>query len=274
LPSEESPSFAVGETLSFEERPGDIAVLTLNRPDARNSLTAEVWRDLADALTSIESRQFRGVILTGRGPSFSAGGDLKSGPELGTRAFRKAGRVELAHMVLKRIVDFPVPIVAAVQGPALGVGWSLVLACDVIVAREDVYFSAPFSSVGAVPDGGLAWFLTNTIGTYRAAELIFSGRRLLARDALAWGLINSIVDTEIVEAATRIIEGFSRSSPDAVELSGNLINAAHGTTLDQFLALEVALAALAQSGPDAAEGRRAFTDKDEPAWRRDLGRED
>jgi 2-(1,2-epoxy-1,2-dihydrophenyl)acetyl-CoA isomerase len=161
-------------------------------------------------------------------------------------------------------------VIAAVEGGAVGVAWSLALACDLTVAGADAYFLAPFTQRGLVPDGGSAWFLTRAIGPQRAAELLMLPDRLPAARAEALGLVNRVVPTgaaltEALELARRLVEG----APDALSLTKRLLAMAERTpSYRDFLDQEWATAALALHGPDVVEGRTAFIEGRAPNFNR------
>jgi 2-(1,2-epoxy-1,2-dihydrophenyl)acetyl-CoA isomerase len=246
--------------------PGTMLVV-LNRPEARNALSWESWTELDAALDEAADPSTRVVVLTGSGGYFSAGGDLKTPPAGGTGPFSAVSRLELAQHVLHRIQTLTVPVIAAVEGCAIGLGWSLALACDLIVAAADAFFQAPFTQRGVVPDGGAAWMLSRRVGPYLAAEWLFTGARLPAGQALEHGLVNRVVAAgEALSAATTLAETLVAASPHAVELTKRLLHAAADVDLERYFSLELATAAVAQAGPDAAEGRLAFRDRRAPHW--------
>jgi enoyl-CoA hydratase/carnithine racemase len=243
-------------------------LVALNRPEARNALSWASWAALAEALAgAVTDPSTRAVILTGNGGFFSAGGDLKTPPAGGCGPFSAVSRLEVAQRVLRRIQALSVPVIAAVEGGAVGLGWSLVLACDLVVAAEDAFFQAPFTARGIVPDGGAGWMLHRRAGPYRAAEWLLTGVRVPAGEAFEQGLVNRIVPAgEAVKAATALTESLVTASPHAVDLTKRLLLAASDTDLDGYLSLELATAAVAQAGPDAAEGRLAFVERRPPRW--------
>jgi 2-(1,2-epoxy-1,2-dihydrophenyl)acetyl-CoA isomerase len=243
------------------------ALATLNRPKSRNALAWESWEQLraaADAAAGDPS--VRCLVITGAGGFFSSGGDLKSPPVGGTGPLAKVGRLELAHSVIRRLQALQIPVIAAVEGGAVGLGWSLVLACDLVVAAEDAFFQAPFVDRGVVPDGGAVWMLSHRAGPHISAEWLLTGARVSATEAFRVGLVNRLVPSgTALEAAGELARSIGAASPDAVQLTKRLLAAADGP-LDTYLALELTVAAMAQAGPDAAEGRQAFAERRPPRW--------
>ncbi|BBX00979.1 enoyl-CoA hydratase [Mycolicibacterium moriokaense] len=243
--------------LVLREDSGAVAVLLLNRPAQRNALRYESWTALSDLLTEVAADEgIRGVVLAGAGGFFCAGGDLKSGPAHGTGPLGPAGRVEHAQRVMEQLKAVPVPTVAAVEGAAVGLGWSLALACDLVVAASDAFFSAPFVARAVVPDGGLAWRLTQQVGRHRAASLLLRGERLTASDAQHAGLVTDVAEPgSAIDRAVTIAGEFADADRGAVEMTKRLINSAEAAQLAAFHPLELAMATVAQQRSASAAAR-------------------
>ncbi|MGH9022829.1 MAG: enoyl-CoA hydratase/isomerase family protein, partial [Acidimicrobiia bacterium] len=161
------------------------------------------------------------------------------------------------------------PTVAAVEGFAVGAGWSLVLACDLVVAAEGSFFAAPFLSRGLLPDAGAGWFLPRALGPHRAAEFLFLGDRLTAERAAELGLVNRLVEPgraleEALDLATRLADG----PPNALGLAKGLLRSGQSPSLQAFLEAELLAVALNSHGSEVAEGRSAFLERREPRFRR------
>ena len=192
---------------------------------------------------------------------FSAGGDLKSGPARGAGPMAPAARLEHAQRVLLQLRSMPVPVIAAVEGGAIGIGWSLALSCDLVVAARDAFFSAPFVARGVVPDGGATWYLTERLGRHRASELLLLGGRLPAEEAHRIGLVNITSDPgRAMECAVQIATTIAGADRGTVEMSKRLLARAEDAPLDTFFALELATATIAQQSGTAAAARSSFTD--------------
>ena len=249
-----------------------ITVITMDGPARRNAMAGSTMADLGSALrAAAEDHRVRAVVITGAGGFFSAGADLKAvGASSGTGVGAPAERLAVIQDVLDLIHRMPKPVIAAVEGGAVGVAWSLALACDLTVAGADAYFLAPFTQRGLVPDGGSAWFLTRAIGPQRAAELLMLPDRLPAARAEALGLVNRVVPTgtalaEALDLAGRLVEG----APDALSLTKRLLAMAERTpSYRDFLDQEWTTAALAMHGPDVVEGRTAFIEGRAPNFNR------
>jgi enoyl-CoA hydratase/carnithine racemase len=244
------------ECLVLREDTDGIAVVTLNRPGQRNALRYESWTELSQVLTDAETDDVYGIVITGANGFFSAGGDLKSGPAHGSGPLGPAGRVEHAQRVMEQVKALPMPTIAAVEGAAVGLGWSLALACDLIVAASDSFFSAPFVARAVVPDGGLAWRLTQQLGRHRAANLLLRGSRLTAVEAHAVGLVTEVVEPGSAVARARAVAAeLGEADAGAIEMTKRLINAAEAAQLATFHPLELAMATVAQQRSASGEAR-------------------
>src|SRR4030095_3679925 len=181
------------QTLQVERR-GAVATLTMNRPEARNAVDLEMRQELVAALDEIEADEAaRVLILTGRGGHFCAGGDVKSMKAKRSTAAEGRARVEMLNRMVLKLVDFPRPTIAMVDGYAVGAGTNLALCCDLTVASEGAKFGELFWTIGLAPDGGGTWLLSRLIGLARAKELIFTADMIDAAEAARIGLVNRVV---------------------------------------------------------------------------------
>jgi 2-(1,2-epoxy-1,2-dihydrophenyl)acetyl-CoA isomerase len=190
------------ETVNLRLTGGELR-LELNRPDTLNAWIPQLGRDLLAALEYARTDEVRAVTITGAGRAFSSGADLRAGFETtpeGKPDVETPLR-EVYHPVISQIRRLPKPVLAAVNGPAVGIGCSLALACDLIVARESSYFLLAFINIGLVPDGGSSLLVPARAGWTRAAEMAMLGERIPARQALEWGLINRAVADDEFDAA-------------------------------------------------------------------------
>ncbi|HEY4896192.1 MAG TPA: enoyl-CoA hydratase-related protein, partial [Solirubrobacteraceae bacterium] len=200
---------------------GAAVTIYLNRPDALNAWNGQLGSDLLAALERAAGDDaVRAIILTGAGRAFSSGADLKdfSGglttPDGRPDVYRTL--TERYHPIMRAVREVPKPVLASVNGPAVGIGCSLALCCDLIVASESAYFLLAFVNIGLVPDGGSSLFVPTRIGMARWAELAMLGERLPAATALDWGLINRVFADEELAAETaslaaRLAAGPTRS---------------------------------------------------------------
>lgn len=251
-------------------RRGAAAKLELNRPDRMNAWNAQLARDLLAALTSVgEDAGVRAVLLTGAGRAFSSGADLKESQSPG-----EAGPHDLYSVLTQRyhplilgVREMPKPVVAAVNGAAAGIGLSLALACDLVIAAESAYFLLAFVNIGLVPDGGSSLLVPSRVGFTRAAEMAMLGERIAARQAQEWGLINQVWPDEELQAragelVTRLADGPTRSYAGIKRQLNNWLYQRMGEQLEFEAGIQQEMGA---SG-DFAEGVKAFTEKRQPRF--------
>jgi 2-(1,2-epoxy-1,2-dihydrophenyl)acetyl-CoA isomerase len=248
-------------------RDGPAARILLNRPDALNAWNEQFGRDLLDAIeTTSADQSVRAVLITGAGRGFSSGADLKeqrSGdgglPDLSLRLR------ELYHPIITGIREMPKPAVAAVNGPAVGIGCSLALACDLILAAESAYFLLAFVNIGLVPDGGSTAFLPARVGYARAAEMAMLGERVPADQALEWGLVNGVVpDGDLESAATELLERLAAGPTASYAGAKRLLNRRMYTDLAGQLEAEADQQRDQGHTKDFVEGVMAFVEKRPP----------
>lgn len=246
--------------LLFDLRDNDIAVITFNRPRQRNTISFTLWEQFSAALDRLENTTpARMLVLCGAEGYFGNGGDVKLPPARGDGALALAARLEMGQRIIQRLRALPIPTVAAVEGGAYGISWSIAMACDMIFAAENACFGAPFLDYGLVPDGGAAWFLTRQIGGRRAAEIILSGRTLEAAEALSLGLVSRVVQPGAA-VAEALAMGASMGSGNrkAVELAKRLLVEAEKGDLASTHALELVYCHLCQTGEEVLRAREAF----------------
>jgi 2-(1,2-epoxy-1,2-dihydrophenyl)acetyl-CoA isomerase len=258
----------VGYQTLFHERRDTVATITLNRPDARNALDIVMRRELIAALDEVEAdAAARVLILTGAGGHFCAGGDVKTMREKRHTAAEGRARVELLNAMVRRLVDFPKPTIAMVDGYAVGAGSNLALCCDLIVASDRAKFGELFWKIGLVPDGGGTWLLPRVVGLARAKELIFTADVIDAAEALRIGLVNRVVPVAELEAATRALaEKIAAGPPAVLKMAKHMVNRAATSDLAAALDLEAFSQGLAIASEDHQEGLRAFFEKRPPRF--------
>ncbi len=258
--------------LVLAERSDGILTLTLNRPELRNPVSdADMIEALLAAIAPLnEDIGVRCVILTGAGTAFSSGGNINKMGESGglsaalpaqTRRNYKEGiqRLPLAFEVLE------VPVIAAVNGAAIGAGCDLTLMCDIRIAAKSAKFAESFIKLGIVPGDGGAWLLPRVVGFSKACEMALTGDLLNAEEALACGLVSAVVpDEELLDAARRIAAKIAANPPHVMRLTKRLLRQAYTSTLDAHLDVASAFQALAHATRDHNEAVAAFKAKRAP----------
>lgn len=252
-----------GDAAVDVRRDGGLVTIRLNRPKTRNAITEDDIDTLIVELRTIEdSPGDRAVLIAGSERGFCAGIDLTARLKRPmTRFMRRVG--ELAT----RLHHLPMPTVAAVQGPAVGVGFSLALACDFIIADENSYFLLPFHQRGLTLDGGATWLLPKRIGIGRAKEVAFLGERIGAARALELGIANAVsgtadFDATVYDWLSRLVAG----PPQAQRMSKELLNAADTIPFETALAAEAYAQSVASASDEAREGIKAFVTKRVPTF--------
>lgn len=248
-------------------RKGAVATVRLNRPDKLNALTDEMKERLTSFFVDLAADVgVRVILLTGAGRGFCAGGDVSTMANF-KPASAKA-RVRKAQQVVLNLANIEKPVIAAVRGPVAGIGWSLALACDLIVASETAVFHQSFAKIGLVPDGGAVFFLAQILGVYRAKELVYMARPTTARDAHALGLVNRVVPDESLETvAEGLAEELARGPAFALGATKRMFKILHTPSLDSFLESEAWAQGMSLLTEDHAEGSRAFREKRRPDFR-------
>jgi enoyl-CoA hydratase/carnithine racemase len=241
-----------------------VALLRLNRPEARNALSPELMEELAGALERLDpDPEVRCVVIAGSEKVFVAGADIKAMAE---RSFAEALRHPAASF-WRRLAAIKAPMVAAVSGYALGGGCELALACDMIVAAEGAWFGQPEIDLGIIPGGGGTQRLARVLGKQRAMELALTGRRFDAQEASRLGLVNRVAANDAwLEEAMSLARAVAEKPPIAARLAKQAVIAAEETALSAGLETERRLYELAMATEDRVEGMRAFVEKREPEF--------
>ena len=253
------------ETILTERR-GDVLVLTLNRPDRLNAASLAMADELNDALDRLEGA--RAVLLTGAGRAFCSGADLqaRAGGDMGRGSH--AALTRHYNPLMMKLAELDVPIVSAVNGPAAGIGCSIALAADFVVAGRSAYFLQAFVNIGLVPDGGASWMLPRLVGRARATEMMMLGEKIAAERAENWGMIHACVDDEALMPRALALAGRLAAGPTgALGLMRRNSAAAMDGTYAEALGREAAGQRTAGGTADAAEGGTAFLQKRKPAFR-------
>jgi enoyl-CoA hydratase/carnithine racemase len=259
------------------QQDGQIVTITLNDPAMRNPISE---RETVDAIVAALERlnqdgTARVAILTGSGSAFSSGGDLRAMQKnFEARASQPALTTQYYKFGIQRIPlafeKLDVPIIAAVNGPAIGAGLDLACMCDMRVASESARFAESFVKVGLVPGDGGAWLLPRVVGYSKACEMAFTGDMLDASEALACGLVSRVVpDAELLDAAKALAIRVAVNPPYAVRMAKRLLIEGRHSRLDTLLELSASLQALAHATADHREAVTAFLEKRKPEFKGD-----
>ena len=252
-------------TVLFEER-GAVAIATLNRPQALNSFTRQMHRELGDAMGRVEANPaIRALVITGAGRGFCAGADLSEfdfapGPDLVERANPGPVIDQAFNPAVRRLQALRVPTIAAVNGVAAGAGASLAMTCDIAIAAPGASFIQAFSKIGLIPDAGGSWFLVERLGLARALALSMTGDKLPALQAKEWGMIWDVAD-DALAAALAMAEKLAVMPTQALVATRHLLRDASTRTLHQQLDAERDTQSAMGHTHDYIEGVMAFLEK-------------
>ena len=257
------------ETVNLYRR-GPGAKIELNRPERMNAWSAQFSVDLRAAIGEVTGNpEVRAILITGAGRAFSSGADLKEATEQAGDGSVDVYKIltERYHPIITGIRRMPKPVIAAVNGPAAGIGLSLALACDLVVAAESAYFSLAFVNIGLVPDGGSSLFVPSRVGFARAAELAMLGERLDARKALDWGLINRVWPDEEFPAQVRaLLDRLASGATQSYAGTKRQLNRWLYEHMDDQLEFEAGIQREMAASADFAEGIVAFAEKRPPRF--------
>ncbi len=243
---------------------GRVGIVQINRPDALNALNAQVLSEITDALRTFDADEGIGcVILTGNEKAFAAGADIK--------AMAEATVVEMMNSPLMQyweaIRDTQKPLIAAVSGWCLGGGCELAMICDTIIASENAKFGQPEINLAIIPGAGGTQRMTRAVGKAIAMDMVLSGRRLSAEEALRFGLVSRVApDGELMTLAMEVATTIAEKAPVALRLAKEAVNAAFETTLVEGVRLERRLFTMLFATEDQKEGMAAFVEKRKPSW--------
>lgn len=261
------------QDLTYDPQP-PVAVIALNRPAARNAYSDEMIASLEQAFdVAAADPDVRVVILTGAGSTFSAGGDLKAmqakaGMFAGEPLELRRRYIEGIQRVPRRLARFDKPVIAALNGPAIGAGLDLACMCDFRIAARSAKLGSTFVKLGLVPGDGGSLFLARVLGPARALELILTGRVLSADEALAMGLVGQVVDDALLlSEAGKLAQELAANSPQAVRLAKSLFYQSLPFDLEAALNLAASYQAMVQNADDHREALMAAAGGRPPQWR-------
>lgn len=256
------------------EQRGHVAVVRLNRPDTLNALGGTMLTEFVEYLTSLNRGEYdtRAVVLTGEGRAFCAGGNVMSFPAAQTKEAteRQALPWHPPHSrqsVIQVMRDCDVPIVAAINGYAVGAGWSLALGCDVRIAADDAVFQVAQTKRGIVADVGLSYLLPRTVGTQRALELMFTGRRIDATEALELGVVlETVAPEELLERACEVASQIAEGPPLSHAAHKRLVYGIEADDLARVEELTPLYVGKLFYTEDGKEGVNSFIERREPKF--------
>lgn len=247
-----------------------VATLVLDRPDKRNAVMPPDWRAFEEHLDAgAADPAVKVFVVTGAGDTFCSGGDLKTmGERLAHGTVRRSRELLRMSRAIQRFRETPKPIVATINGPAIGAGLVIALACDLRVATASATFAVPFLRVGLQPDFGGAYFLPRALGTARTFELLWTGDSFGAEEAREMGLVNRVfADDAFATDTAALVRRIARQPAGALAMSKLTVYRGAEQTLRELLDLEALAQTVLSKSEDAAEGVRAFVEKRKPAFR-------
>ena len=244
---------------------GKTLVLTINRPDKKNALTTAMYETLTeDFIAASQDDGVRSLMIKGAGGNFTSGNDLKD--------FMAAGNLSADSPVmqfLKQLAVFPKPLIAAVEGCAIGIGTTLLLHCEFVVSADNALFQTPFIRLGLVPEGASSLLMPQKLGYHHAAKLLLTGESVSAQDALAMGLVAEVVAPGEVEAkALALAESLNQLPPAAMRLSKTLLKGHEQESVLTTIVREAEVFAGQLQSEEAKEAFTAFFEKRKPDWSR------
>lgn len=253
-------------TVKYETPRDGVIQITLNRPEKLNAFNRRMRLDMMDATRrAAADDSARAVVITGEGRAFSAGADVS---EVDTDYTIEDILNTEYHGFLSPIQTMSKPVIAAINGPAAGIGMSLALTCDLRVMGEDAYLMSAFSNINLVPDGGLTFLLTEQLGYARAYQLAIEAERLDAARALDWGLVNRTVPTaSALDTALDWAQTLTERAPMALSLTKRVMRAAAQDGLRNAMALEAMMQRTAIRSEDCIEGVQALFEKRKPVFK-------
>lgn len=239
---------------------GELAIITLNRPEALNALSFQVLKDIGAAIDKVADMNIRALVFTGAGEkAFCAGADIKE--LMGRAVMEERSGAELGQRAFAKLDGFKVPTIAAINGYAFGGGLELAMACTFRVASSKAKLGLPEVKLGLIPGYGGTQRLPRLVGEARAMEIVLTGKTLDAQEALSIGLVNRVVEGDVVEAAKVFAREFTGYGLAALSLARSAIQRALDLPINEGLKVEADLSTIAYRTADAAEGLSAFVEK-------------
>jgi 2-(1,2-epoxy-1,2-dihydrophenyl)acetyl-CoA isomerase len=249
------------QTITFEQA-GAITRITLNRPDAANSMNDTMTRELADAARRCDTETTKVVVLTGSGRFFCAGGDLKSFASAPSRGRYIKGVADDLHRAISTFARMDAVLITAVNGVAAGAGFSIAITGDLVLAAESASFTMAYTRAGLSPDGSSSYYLPRLVGLRRTQELMLTNRTLSAQDASQWGLITEVVpDAELAGRANQLADQMAATARQSNGAVKKLLVSTFSNGLEEQMEIEGRLIAERADSVDGREGVDAFLAK-------------
>jgi enoyl-CoA hydratase/carnithine racemase len=257
------------------EKRGPIAIMTLNRPDMMNALGQAGDGPAVAAVCAevVGDPSIRCAVLTGAGRAFSAGGDVKAMKErngaFGGKPYDvRGGYRDNIHVIVKSLYNLEVPLISAINGPAIGLGCDVACMADIRIAADTAKMGVTFLKLGLIPGDGGAWLLPRLIGSSRAAELLFTGDVIDAKTAAEWGLVSKVVPAaDLMDAAMAMAEKIAQQPPQALRLAKTLMRHGATSSYDTIMEMSAASQALMHETEDHIEGVNAILEKRAPVFK-------
>lgn len=257
------------------QQEGAVVTLTMNQDETRNAISSDEMIDAFEQAANRINRDDRVsvVILTGNGKAFSSGGNVKDMHE--KKGMFGGSPVELREGYRRGIQRIPlamhnleVPLIAAVNGPAIGAGCDLAMMCDIRIASRQAKFAESFAKIGIIPGDGGAWFLPRVIGMSRACEMAFTGEAVDADTALQWGMVSEVTEPEdLMSAARKMAERIAANPARALRMTKKLLKEGQKVSLETLLELSASMQSLAHHTHDHAEAVSAMLEKRNPSFK-------
>ena len=259
------------ETLLIDQQ-NSVTTLSFNRPDKLNAFDKQMVIETQDVIKKIsDDNTIKVLIITGIGKGFSAGADLSDPSGMDDHSNDRLvyeGLVNGYMPSLKGIMDMPKPVIAAVNGPAAGIGSAFALACDLMVMSKDAYLKQAFVNIALIPDGGLNWFLTRAIGYKLAYEMAIEGDNISASRCLELGLTNKVVEADdLLNASVTWAESLARKSSQSLRETKKVMRAAMTASYDDTFKLEAEVNNTLHGSEDSLEAVKAFFEKRAPNFK-------
>lgn len=248
------------------DRDGAVAIMTINNPDKRNAMTLEMRKMMEAHVAEVrDDPNIRALVLTGAGDAFCSGGDISS---FGQPIISMRDRMKQQHRVTLSLFYLEKPVIAAVNGVAVGVGFNVALLCDIILASEKAKFSQIFARIGAIPDGGGLYLLANILGMQKAKELVFTTDMISAQEAKELKFIREVYPQEVLmDEAMKLAHQLANGPTRAFGLSKALLHRGLGMDFESFLELEAVSEAFIMQSDDHKAALAAFANKQQPKFK-------